>query len=108
MILTLFVNYRKKEQRIIQSSIQDTRGKKGKALSSEDQQRTPLYTDTAHNRDIGITTWEGKYSLLEENNPKIMEVTTTASSHRSFEVFITELACSFLHRIAARPKFFHT
>ena len=65
---------------------------------------TPLYTDTACNKDVGITTWEGMYSLLEEENPKIMEVTATASSHGSSEAFITELACSFLHRIAARPK----
>ena len=53
-------------------------GKKGKASSSEDQEMTPLYTDTGYNRDTGITTWEGMYSLLEEENPKIMEVTTTA------------------------------
>jgi len=104
MILTSFVNFRNKEQRIIQSSIQDTMGKKGKAPSSEDQEMMPLYTDTTCNRDAGITTWESMYSLLEEENPKIMEVTTTAGSHGSYEASITELACSFLHRIAARPK----
>jgi len=64
----------------------------------------PLYTDTTCNRDAGITTWEGMYSLLEEENPKIMEATATASSQGSSEASITELACSFLHRIAARPK----
>ena len=79
-------------------------GKKGKAPSSEDQEMTPLYTDTACNRDVGITTWEGMYSLLEEENPKIMEVTATTGSHGSSEASITELACSFLHRIVARPN----
>ena len=79
-------------------------GKKGKASSSEDQEMTPLYTDTACNRDAGITTWEGMYSLFEEENPKMMEVTATAGSHRSFEVSIIDLACSFLHGIVARPK----
>jgi len=72
-------------------------GKKGKAPSSEDQEMMPLYTDTACNRDTGITTWEGMYSLLEEENPKIMEVIATAGSHGSSEASITKLACSFLH-----------
>ena len=79
-------------------------GKKGKTPSSEDKEMTPLYTDATCNRDAGITTWEGMYSLLEEENLKVTEVTTTAGSHGSSEAFITEIACSFLHRIAARPK----
>ena len=33
-----------------------------------------------------------------------MEVTATASSHGSSEAYIIELACSFLHQIAVRPK----
>ena len=33
-----------------------------------------------------------------------MEVTATTGSHGSSEASITELACSFLHRIAPRPK----
>ena len=57
-------------------------GKKGKALSSEDKERMP-YTDTTCNKDVGITTWEGMYSLHEEENPKLMEVTATADSHGS-------------------------
>jgi len=79
-------------------------GKKGKALISEDKEMTPLYANTTCDRDIGITTWKGMYSLLEEENPRVMEVTTTADSSGSSEVSITELACSFLHWIAARPK----
>ena len=79
-------------------------GKKGKAPSSEDQEMTRLYTDTTYNRDTGITTWEGMYSLLEEENPKVMEVITTACLHGSSEASITDLACPILHRIAARPK----
>jgi len=79
-------------------------GKKGKAPSFKDKEMTPLYTDTTCNKDVGITTWEGMYSLLEEEDPKVMEVTATASSHGSSELSITELACSFLHKIVARPK----
>ena len=79
-------------------------GKKGKAPSSKDKEMAPLYTNTTYNKDTGITTWEGMYSLLEEEYPKVMEVTATAGSNRSSEVSITELACSFLHKIAVTPK----
>ena len=79
-------------------------GKKDKALSSEDKEMTPLYTDTSCNKDAGITTWEGMYNLLEEENPRVMEISATASSHGSSDASITELSCSFLHRIAARPR----
>ena len=105
-IITLasFANCGSKEQRSIHSSVQNIMGKKGKAPSSKDKEMTPLYMDTTCNKDVGITTWEGMYSLLDEENPKMMEVTATAGSHGSFEVSIIELACSFLHRIAARPK----
>ena len=44
------------------------------------------------------------YQLLEEENPKIMEFTVTADERGSFEASLIERACSFLHRIAARPK----
>lgn len=92
------------EQRSIQSKVQDITGKKGKAPSSKDKEITPLYTDTTCNKDAGITTWEGMYNLLEEEDPKVMEVTTTTGSHGSSEASITNLACSYLHRVAARPK----
>ena len=78
--------------------------KKGKALSSEEKEMAPLYTDIARNRDAGIATWEGMYNLLKEENPKIREVEATAGSHSSSEASITELAGFFLHKIAARPK----
>ena len=67
-------------------------GKKIKAPSSEGKEMTPLYKDTACNRDPGIAMWEGMYNLLEEENPKVMEVTATAGSHSSYEASITELA----------------
>ena len=79
-------------------------GNKDKAPSSKEKEMTPLYIDTACNKDAGITTWEGMYNLLEEDNPRVMEVTATASSHGSSDASITELACSFLHRIAVRPR----
>jgi len=72
-------------------------GKKGKARSSEEKEMMPLYTDTTCNRDANITIWEGMHSLLKEENPRLMKVTATTDSRRSFEASIAELACSFLH-----------
>jgi len=79
-------------------------GKKGKAPNSKDKEMMPLYTDTTCTKDADITTWEGIYSLLEEEDPKVMEVTATAGSRRSSEPSIIDPTCSFLHKIAARPK----
>ena len=79
-------------------------GNKEKALSSESKEMASLYADTACNKDAGITTWEGMFSLLEEDNPRVMDVSATAGSSNSSEASFTELACSFLHRIAARPR----
>jgi len=78
--------------------------KKGKALMSEVKEMAPLYTDTACNRDTGISTWKGMYNLLEKENPKVMGVTTTAGSQNSFEALVADLACSFLYQLATRPK----
>ena len=63
-----------------------------------------LYADTACNKDADITTWEGMHNLLEEENPRVMEVAATSGSSNSSEASLMELACSFLHRIAARPR----
>jgi len=79
-------------------------GKKGKAPVPKKIEMTPLFTDTTCTREASISTWESMYSLLEEENPRVMEVTVTADAHGSSEASLTELACSFLHSIAARPK----
>ena len=83
-------------------------GKKNKSQSSEAREKTkemaPLYTDIACNRDAGISTWEGMYRLLEEEKRRILKVTAVAGAPRSSEASLEDLACSFLHRIAARPK----
>lgn len=79
-------------------------GKKGKAPVAEKTEMMPLFTDTTCTIEAGISTWEGLYNLLEEENPRVMEVTVTADAHRSSEASLAELACSFLHRVTARPK----
>jgi len=79
-------------------------GKKGKAPIAEDKEMMPLYIDTTYNKDADITTWEGMYSLLKEEKPRVMEVKAIVDSRESSEASITELACLFLHGIAARPQ----
>ena len=79
-------------------------GKKEKSSSSENKEMASLYADTACNKDAGISTWEGMYNLLEEENPVVMKVLATAGSSNTSEATLKELACSFLHRIAARPR----
>ena len=79
-------------------------GKKEKSSNSENREMASLYADTACNKDAGITTWEGMYNLLEEENPRVMQVAATAGSSNSSEATLKELACSFLHRIVARPR----
>ena len=44
------------------------------------------------------------YQLLGEENPRIMVFTVMTDGCGSSEASLTELECSFLHRIAARPK----
>lgn len=103
-IFTSLVNFRDGEKGPVQRNTQDKVGRKRKAPSSEEKEMAPLYTDMACNRATGIATWEVMYNLLEEENPRVMEVTATMGSNSSFESFIIDLACSFLHWIEARPK----
>lgn len=103
-IFTSLVNFRDGEQRPVQSNTQDKMGRKIKYPILEERKMVPLYKDTACNRDMGNSTWEGMYNSLEEENPRVMEVTTIVGSNSSFESFIIDLACSFLHWIEARPK----
>jgi len=78
--------------------------KKGKAPAYEKSEMTPLFTDTICTREAGIPTWEGMYRLLEEENLIVKEVTVTTDGRGSSEASLMELACSFLHDIAARLK----
>jgi len=79
-------------------------GKKGKAPASEKIEMSPLFTDNTCSREGGISTWEAMYQLLEDEHPRIMEVTVTADACGSSEASLTELACLFLHHIATRLK----
>lgn len=84
--------------------MQNVMGKKGKAPASEKSEITPLFIDTSCTREARTSTWEGMYRLLEEENPRVMEVTVIVDGCGTSEASLTNLACLFLHRIAVRPK----
>ena len=79
-------------------------GKKEKSSSSKNKEMASLYADTACNKDAGISSWEGMYNLLEYENPVGIKVVAIAGSKDTSEATLRDLACSFLHRIAARPR----
>lgn len=65
---------------------------------------TPLFTDTTCSREGGTSTWEAMYNILEEEQPRILETKVTVDGRDSSHTSMFEIACSFLHRRAARPK----
>lgn len=44
------------------------------------------------------------YKLLEDEQPRVMQDKVTVDGHDSSEASLIELACLFLHHIAARSK----
>jgi len=51
--------------------------------------------------DLGNTSWESIYNLIEAEEPEeILEEATANSSNKS-EASLKDLACSYLHRIAS-------
>lgn len=44
-------------------------GKQRKAPVSEKTEMTPVFMEKICTREVGISTWEGMYNLLEEENP---------------------------------------
>ena len=106
IIITLIslVNCRNEGQKVIQISVHETTVKIGEALISEDKEKAPLHKDTTCNRNTGIFTWEVIHNLFEEINPKVVGFMATTDSSRSSKASVAELAFSFLHWRAARPK----
>ena len=51
-----------------------------------------------------VSTWETMYDLLEEEEPRPLETKVRTDGNVSSDASIFETACSFLHRIVARPK----
>jgi len=52
-------------------------GKKGKVVASKKTKMTPLFKNTTCNREGGTSAWETMYNILEEEQPRIMEINVT-------------------------------
>ena len=78
--------------------------KKGKAVASEKPEMTPLFLDTTCSKYVGTSTWGTIYNILEEEELRLLETNITVDGRDSSNASIFEMACSFLHRIATRPK----
>jgi len=79
-------------------------GKKGKASTSKKSEMVLLFFDTMCSKDLGTTTWEAIYNLLEEEHPRPLKTKATTDSQESSNASYFEMACSFLHCIAIQPK----
>ena len=75
-----------------------------KAYAFEYSEMHPLFSDTTCNKYGGTTSWEAMHNVLEDENPKVLEFKATTDAKISSEVSYFEATCSFLHKIAARPK----
>lgn len=96
----LFFSFRENPQ----SKSLGAMAKKGRAVVSEKSEMTPLFMDTTCNREGGTSTWEAMYNILEEEQPRILEMKVTVDRRDSSDASMFETTCSFLHRIAARLK----
>ena len=77
---------------------------KGKAIISKKSKMTPLFTDTTCNREGGTYTWESMYNIMEEEQPRILEMKIIVDRRDSLDASMLETTCSFLHRIAVCLK----
>ena len=62
----------------------------------------PIVSDTVCTADGGATKWQVIYTILEDEEPEVVEVTTNADDATPSNLQFKDIACSFLHRIAAR------
>ena len=81
------------------------KSKKPKApiIAKEEPTKKVLTSDTTC-FGLGKASWESIYNLLEAEDPEELEVEATADGMNKSENTLKELACSYLHRIAARAK----
>ena len=65
---------------------------------------SPLFSDTACNKDCGSSSWETMYKLFEVENPKLITIVSTTGSTSTSGMTYFNVACLFVHKVATRPK----
>ena len=68
----------------------------------EQTRMAPIVSDTVCTVDGGDTKWQVIYTILEDKEPKVVEVMATADDATPSNLQFKDIACSFLHRIATR------
>ena len=62
----------------------------------------PIVLDNVCTADGGATKWQAIYTILEDEEPEVVEVKATVDDATPSNLQFKDIACSFLHRIAAR------
>ena len=62
----------------------------------------PIVFDTVCTANGGDNKWQVIYTILEDEEPEVVEVTTTADDATPSDFQFKDITCSFLHRIVAR------
>lgn len=78
--------------------------KKGKVVTSEKIEMTPLLMDTTCSKEGVTSTWEDMHNILKEEQLRIMETKVIVNGRDSSDNSMLEMACLFLHHIATQPK----
>jgi len=63
-------NFRKILKKTVLTEIVKKGKETAEAITSEESDMQPLFSDTTCNKDSGTTSWEAMYNLLEEKKPK--------------------------------------
>ena len=73
-------------------------------VETEDIEMAPIFSNIVCDVVGGTTTWEVIFNRLEDEHPKIIITRATTGSIKPSRPQCRDASCSFLHRIAARPK----
>ena len=63
---------------------------------------SPIVSDIVCTTDGGATKWQAIYTILDDEEPEVVEVKAIIDDARPSNLQFKDIACSFFHRIAAR------
>ena len=82
--------------------------KRGKEISqtssTEDVDMSSLFSDTVCNKHCGSSSWEEMYKIFEDEGPRVIDKFSATGTDSISDATLFYVACSHIHRIAARPK----
>lgn len=63
---------------------------------------SPIVSHTVCTADGGATKWQTSFTILEDEEPEVVEVKATVDDATPSNLHFKGIACSFLHRIGIR------